>query len=133
MQPVDRIRAYYSAFNAKNWEGMLACVHEDVMHHPNQGTARKGRAALREFILKNAKAYDEQLTGLVFFASGEDNKRLAAEYIVNGTYRAAEPGFPEARGQNYTLPGGAFFEMKDGLIARISNYYNLEDWLSQVR
>jgi steroid delta-isomerase-like uncharacterized protein len=133
MHPVERIRAYYSAFNAKNWEGMLACVHEEVLHYPNQGTVRKGRAALREFILKNAKAYDEQLTDLVFFASAENEKRLAAEYIVNGAYLMAETGFPEAHGQKYRLPGGAFFEMKDGLIARISNYYNLEDWLDQVR
>ncbi len=133
MQPLERIRAYYSAFNAKKWEEMLVCVDEDVVHYPNQGIVRKGRAALREFILKNAKAYDEQLTDLVFLASADDDKRLAAEYVVSGTYLVAEPGFPEAHGQKYTLPGGAFFEMKDGLIVRLSNYYNLEAWLDQVR
>ena len=29
--------------------------------------------------------------------------------------------------------GGAFFEVRDGRIQRVSNYYNLEDWLAQVR
>ena len=31
------------------------------------------------------------------------------------------------------LPGGAFFALRDGVIARVTNYYNLEDWLAQVR
>jgi len=30
------------------------------------------------------------------------------------------------------LPGGAFFTLHEGRIARVSNYYNLEDWLAQV-
>ncbi|MBZ0222866.1 MAG: isopropylmalate/homocitrate/citramalate synthase, partial [Dokdonella sp.] len=29
-------------------------------------------------------------------------------------------------------PGGAFFEIHDGRITRVSNYYNLQDWLRQV-
>ena len=35
--------------------------------------------------------------------------------------------------EGYVLPGGAFFAIRDGLIARVTNYYNLEDWLAQVR
>ena len=36
------------------------------------------------------------------------------------------------------MAGGAFFDIKfdrggAGLIARVTNYYNLEDWLAQVR
>jgi steroid delta-isomerase-like uncharacterized protein len=132
VDPIERLRAYYAAFNAKDWEAMFACVHDDVVHHPNQGTAREGKAAFREFVLHNAKAYDEQLTEVMLFAS-EDGKRAAAEFKVNGTYLQADPGFPSAHGQKYTLPCGAFFEFKDGAIARISNYYNLEDWIAQVR
>ncbi len=132
MQPIERLRAYYAAFNAKDWEGMFACVHGDVEHHPNQGAARDGKAAFRDFVLHNAKAYDEKLTDVMLFAS-EDGLRAAAEFKVNGTYLEADPGFPAAHGQTYTLPCGAFFAFKDGLIVRISNYYNLEDWLSQVR
>lgn len=132
MPPIEALRAYYAAFNAKDWEAMFARVHDDAVHYPNQGTARKGKAAFRDFVLHNAKAYDEQLTNVTLFAS-EDGTRAASEFLVNGTYLEADPGFPAAHGQKYTLPGGAFFEFKDGLIARISNYYNLEDWLDQVR
>jgi hypothetical protein len=30
------------------------------------------------------------------------------------------------------LPAGAFFELKDGKISRVTNYYNLNDWIAQV-
>jgi hypothetical protein len=30
------------------------------------------------------------------------------------------------------LPAGAFFEIADGKLTRISNYYNLNDWIAQV-
>ena len=60
----------------------------------------------------------------------------SAEFIVHGTYLATDPGVPAgtspARGQSYTLPAGAFFELRDGKVARISNHYNLSDWIAQV-
>ena len=133
MQHIETLRAYYAAFNAKDWEAMLAKVHDDIAHYPNQGELRQGKAPFREFVLHNAKAYDEQLIGVVLFAADGNSQRAASEYLVNGTYLAADEGFPAAHGQTYTLPGGAFFEFKDGLICRLRNYYNLEDWLKQVR
>jgi hypothetical protein len=30
------------------------------------------------------------------------------------------------------LPGGAFFEFAGGRISRVTNYYNLQDWIDQV-
>lgn len=49
-----------------------------------------------------------------------------------GTYLATDEGLPEAQGQTYELPAGAFFTFRDGLIARVSVYYNLADWTAQV-
>ena len=37
----------------------------------------------------------------------------------------------EVRGRE-RLPAGAFFEIRDGKVARISNTYNLNDWIAQV-
>jgi steroid delta-isomerase-like uncharacterized protein len=133
MNPVERLRAYYAAFNAKSWDDMLACVHDEVLHYPNQGTLREGKAAFKEFVLQSGRAYDEHLSDIAIFICQGNDRRLGAEYLVNGTYLVADPGFPAAHGQKYTLPGGAFFELRDGLIGRITNYYNLEDWLAQVR
>ena len=78
---------------------------------PNQGTVRKGRAAIREFILQNAKAYDEQLTDLVFFASAENDKRFAAEYIVSGAYLVAETGL--SRGAPAKIPASRWRLFRD--------------------
>jgi steroid delta-isomerase-like uncharacterized protein len=58
--------------------------------------------------------------------------RAAAEYVVEGEYLVTDDGLPPAAGQRYTLPGGAFFTIAGGVITRVTNYYNLQDWLRQV-
>jgi hypothetical protein len=30
------------------------------------------------------------------------------------------------------LPGGAFFDVKGQRLTRVTNYYNLQDWLRQI-
>ncbi|OYV63104.1 MAG: isopropylmalate/homocitrate/citramalate synthase, partial [Acidiphilium sp. 21-62-4] len=76
-------------------------------------------------------SYRERLTDIVVMPAA-DGTRAAAEFIVHGAYLRTDPGLPEAHGQNYVLPAGAFFEIRDGLITRVTNYYNLENWLNQV-
>jgi steroid delta-isomerase-like uncharacterized protein len=44
----------------------------------------------------------------------------------------ADPGQPPANGQRYRFPGGAFFALKNGKIARVTNYYNLQEWLAAI-
>ena len=61
-----------------------------------------------------------------------DGGRAAAEFNVIGAYLVAEEGLPPAKGQTYRLPAGSFFAVRDGLITRITTYYNLTDWLLQV-
>jgi steroid delta-isomerase-like uncharacterized protein len=39
---------------------------------------------------------------------------------------------PGAAGQTYRIRAGAFFEVRDGLIVRVTNYFNLADWLRQI-
>ncbi len=56
----------------------------------------------------------------------------AAEFIVHGNYLKTDPGLPEAKGQTYILPAGAFFDIRDGKIARVTTFYNLNDWIAQV-
>ncbi len=125
------IRRYYDAFNAKDWEGMLACVADDFRHDVNEGAARGGKEKFRDFLAHMARCYDENLTDIAVMVDAS-GARAAAEFIVNGTYLATDSGLPEARGQTYRLPAGAFFEIRDGKIARVTTYYNLQDWIRQV-
>jgi len=59
-------------------------------------------------------------------------RRAAAEFVVVGRYQRTEPGLPEARGQPYRLPAGAFLAIEDGRITRVSTHYNLPAWIAQV-
>jgi steroid delta-isomerase-like uncharacterized protein len=124
------IRTYYERFNAGDWDGMCALLTDDVAHDLNQGAREVGRAAFRAFLDRMADSYREQLADLVVL-SGVDG-RAAAEYVVHGEYLRDDAGLPRAHGQRYVLPGGAFFDVRDGRIARVTNYYNLPAWISQV-
>ncbi|WP_430390444.1 ketosteroid isomerase-related protein [Dyella sp. 20L07] len=125
------IQRYYDAFNRADWEAMLACLTDDVAHDINQGHRETGRETFRTFLDRMNRCYREQLRDIVVMSSSDDT-RVAAEYVVHGEYLADDEGLPPARGQRYVLPGGAFFTIRDGRIARVSNYYNLQDWIAQV-
>lgn len=125
------IARYYAAFNAGDTGAMLGCVTEDVEHRVNEGGVRRGRALFAEFCAHMGVSYRETLVEIQVFASA-DGTRAAAEFVVHGTYLQTDPGLPAARGQAYVLPAGAFFDIRDGRIARITTFYNLADWVRQV-
>ena len=125
------IRRYYDAFNAKDFDGMLACVADDIRHDVNEGDRRGGKAAFREFLKSMDRCYDERLEDITVMVDGT-GRRAAAEFIVHGRYLVADPGLPEARGQTYVLPVGAFLDVAGGKITRVTTYYNLKNWIAQV-
>ncbi len=127
----ETIRHYFDAFNTGDTDGMIALLDEDVAHHVNEGKIRRGKDKFRAFCDHMSKCYRETLTDMVIFTA-EDGTRAAAEYVVNGTYLETDDGLPEATGQEYRLPAGSFFTLKDGLITRVTTYYNLDDWRQQV-
>jgi steroid delta-isomerase-like uncharacterized protein len=128
----ELVLAYYAAFNRGDRDAMLALLADDVAHDLNEGQRETGREAFAAFMRRMDRCYREQLRDIVVMATA-DGGRVAAEYVVHGEYLADDEGLPPARGQRYVLPGGAFFEIRDGRIARVSNYYNLAAWLAQVR
>lgn len=125
------IHRYYAAFNERNWETFFSLLTEDVVHDLNQGARETGKAAFRTFIDRMNASYNEQIVDIAVCVHA-GAARAAAEYVVLGTYLKTDEGLPPATGQTYRLPGGAFFEVRDGLISRVTNYYNLQDWLRQV-
>lgn len=125
------VQAYYAAFNRGDRAAMLALLTEDVAHDLNQGARDIGHEAFVAFMQRMDASYSEQLRDIVVMVSS-DGARAAAEYVVHGTYHHSDEGLPEATGQTYVLPGGAFFELRGDQIARVSNYYNLQDWIAQV-
>jgi ketosteroid isomerase-like protein len=112
MPAKETIRAYYDAFNRQDMEAFLDLLHDDVIHDINQGGRQVGKDAFRDFMAHMNRSYRETLTDIVIMSNDD--------------------GLPEANGQTYILPAGAFFEIRDGKVARISNTYNLNDWIAQV-
>lgn len=122
---------YYAAFNKGDSDSLLASLAQDVVHDVNQGERRVGLEKFRAFNARMAHCYQERLEDIVVLVS-TDGTRAAAEFNVRGVYRNTDEGLPAAAGQTYVLPGGTFFAIKDGKIARVTTYYNLTDWLMQV-
>ena len=125
------IESYYAAFNAGDMTTFLDHLHPEVVHDINHSKSETGVAAFSAFMDKMNHCYAEQLADIVVFAN-DDGTRAAAEFVVHGKYTNTDSGLPEAKGQTYVLPAGAFFDIRDGKVSRVTNYYNLQSWLDQV-
>lgn len=125
------LERYYSAFNAHDSDGMLALLSDDVIHEPCQGEPRNGKTVFREFLAHMDECYREQVVDPQIFIS-DDGTRGAAEFMLNGEYLKTDSDLPPAQGQRYTLRVGTFFEFRDGKIARVTNHYNLQNWIDQI-
>lgn len=127
----DLIQAYYTAFNAGDMDAFLDLLNDDVIHDINQGECQIGKATFADFMAHMNRCYRERLSDMVIMVNA-DGSRGAAEFVVHGEYLATDEGLPPAEGQTYELPAGAFFEIRHGKVARVTNYYNLNDWIEQV-
>lgn len=127
----ELISLYYQTFNRGDRPAFLRLLHPNVLHDINQGGSESGIEAFRLFLDRMDRCYAEQVEDLVIMAS-TDGTRAAAEFYIRGTYLNTDEGLPPATGQTYHLRVGAFFEIKEGLVARVTNYYNLTDWLRQI-
>lgn len=122
---------YYEAFNRQDTDLFMSLLADDVIHDINQGQREIGKAAFLRFIEQMNIHYREHVFDVETMIN-EDGSRAATEYTVLGVYLASGWGLPPASGQTYRLRGGAFFEVEDGKISRVTSYYNLQDWLFQV-
>jgi len=131
MTASDIAQQYYQCFNDQNWEGMLAFLSENIRHEVNQGEARVGKTLYREFLQHMDECYEERLDDMVFFTE-PNGQRVACEFTVHGVYKKTDGDLVAARGQRYVLPAGAFLEVAEGKIVRVTTYYNLPLWIKLV-
>ncbi len=122
---------YYDAFNQQDMERFLSLLTDDVVHDINQGGREVGREVFAAFMARMNHHYKEQIVD-ISITTNDAGDRAAVEFRVLGEYLKTDEGLPEANGQTYDLPAGAFFDIREGKVARISNYYNLQDWIAQV-
>lgn len=125
------IRAYYDRFNARDVDGFLALLSDDVAHDLSQGPRETGKDAFRRFLQHMNRCYRETVRDLAVMTDA-DGTHAAAEFNLDGVYQATDGDLPKAKGQKYVLRVGAFFDIREGKVARIANHYNFKDWLRQV-
>lgn len=119
---------YYTAFNRGDCDAML---NDEVAHDINQGSRQTGWPVFAAHPGTDAPLLTRtaRRNHCMIDRTG---RHAAAEYRLRGEYLATDAGLPKANGQPYVLLGGAFFALRNGRIARISNDYNLGDWLRQI-
>lgn len=125
------LQDYYAAFNKQDMATFLNMLTDDVIHDINQGSREVGKEAFSAFMDRMNTHYKETIVD-ISITTNEAGNRAAVEFTVLGEYLSTDEGLPEANGQQYKLPAGAFFDIRDGKVARVTNYYNLEDWVAQV-
>ncbi|ARU40488.1 hypothetical protein CCB80_04765 [Armatimonadetes bacterium Uphvl-Ar1] len=125
----ELMRAYVDAFNRHDLEGMLATLHDEVVHELNEGGVEVGIDAFREFRKHMDACYREQLRDVTYFENGD---RGAIECFCDGEYLKTDGGLPEARGQRYSIRVAVFYEVREGKLGRVTSFYNLREWIAAV-
>jgi steroid delta-isomerase-like uncharacterized protein len=107
------LQRYYDAFNAGDMVTFLSLLTDDVIHDINQSGREVGKPAFEQFMQRMNRNYRERIVDLSI-TTNEAGDRAAVEFTVLGKYLATDKGLPEANGQTYRLPAGAFFAIRDG-------------------
>lgn len=107
MNPVVVVRALYEAYQARDWEGARACLHEDaIVDMPATAERLDGRDSIVEF----QRSYPEPWGVMTVHRVFGDETGAAAEVTVRA------PG-----GQRFGA--GASWRTRDGLL-----HYGVEYW-----
>lgn len=130
-QTISLIKKYYDAFNRNDKSAFFDLLTDDIAHEINQGNIEIGKEKFQAFLTHMDRCYQEAIENIVIFAN-EDGTRAAAEFTVTGKYLVTDNGFPEAHQQIYHIPAGAFFDIKNQKIARVTTYYNVKKWIQEI-
>lgn len=129
---VETLKRLFVALNAGERDAALACLTGDVAFDTFEGTREIGRERVRWVLAERGRFFRETMRDLVLMAD-ESGRRAAAEFTLRGLYQGQAPGLPEATGQAFSVPGGAFFDIEDdGLVARASFVMNTAELTRQL-
>lgn len=114
---ISLIERFFASVNARDFDGVEDCMHEDMVFEFSPGKRDFGKRAFRQFLAEQTTGSDEQIGDITIITS-EDGTRAAAEFTRRGRVpNAADDGLP---GERFSRPDGMFFAVEDGLISRIT-------------
>lgn len=119
----DLVGQYIRNYNARDIEGMLDCVTEDVVFEniSNHGQTMKfeGRDKMREVAELSGRAFSYRRQKLISLVIGDG--RAAAEIEFEGKAAVDLPNGRKA-GETIKVRGASFFEFRGQLMCRIADY-----------
>ena len=117
------IERYISSYNARDIDGMLACVTNDVIFENISNTGQsmrlEGKDAMGQVAELSCNAFSYRRQRLISLVHSPD--RAAAEVEFEGKAAVDLPNGVRA-GETMKLRGASFFEMRGGLLSRIADY-----------
>ncbi len=131
-QTITLIKTYYEALNKKDMRSLFSIIESNVIHDINQGNTEQGIEKFKTFMKQADASFDEKLDNIILTVS-DDGKYAAAQWVDHGTYSKDYPGMDRsAKNQKFNVPGGHFFEIRNGKIYRVTTYYNAADFNNQI-
>jgi limonene-1,2-epoxide hydrolase len=117
---VSIVRAFESAFNRQDVEGLLRCFTGGATYVDNFFGPHTGQAVLRamfERMFREGKSYSWQMDHVV-----ESPERAAAEWRFSYTVTEA---VPRSAGRQVAFSGMSIFELAGGHIAAYREYFDV--------
>ena len=119
----DVIAQYIQSYNARDIDGMLDCVTEDVVFEniSNAGGSMRldGKDMMRQVAELSGNAFSYRRQRLINVVSG--GGKAAAEVEFEGKAAVDLPNGIKA-GETVKVRGASFFEFRGNLLCRIADY-----------
>ncbi|WP_308915264.1 nuclear transport factor 2 family protein [Jannaschia sp. LMIT008] len=126
----DAVAQLAQAWASGDGDGVIDSVTPDVVHNVSQGRTQVGVERLADYLRDLARTRRERWKDVVILDGPPG--RHAIEFTIYGSYLRSIHGLPVANGQSYVLPAGMFLTARDGLVGRISMFWNQAEWLRQI-
>lgn len=127
---VVAVDAWVAALNAHDPDAAADCFTPDgVFVNMGSGERHEGREAIRADHATLFAAWSE-----IVVKKGPylvDGDRFAGEWTMSGVHTGDLPGLP-ATTKPFRISGAGVGEVRDGRIARVSEYWNMAEFLIQV-
>jgi steroid delta-isomerase-like uncharacterized protein len=132
--PAGWMQRYLDAWNARDIDGVLGFLSEDVvLADLPLGEQVQGEAAAREFVARIMSAYSSDFRRQLGRLVVDDGTTYAFEFSETGTNDLAVAGsrFP-ATGRPFQLSVVSIGRVRAGKIVEHKDYWDLTDYLRQV-
>ena len=122
---------YVTAWNSGDGDALAAFFTADATYTDIAvGQTFRGPAEIRQFQAESFRAFPDfsiSLTRVLVDGAGG----YALEWTMSGTHLGDRPGVP-ATGKPFSLPAASVGSIRDGLIHRNTDFWNMAGFLTQV-